>query len=102
MVLLWRIQRWLTQWVRNQDFDWWKYFWRYDRLNIKGNYIDGDLTGLGKFESEYKVYEGEFYRSIQHGFGKENQFGEEYNGEFKYGTRNGDGTLEWKGDRYFI
>ncbi|KAM3142600.1 hypothetical protein pb186bvf_005259 [Paramecium bursaria] len=71
-------------------------------LTDGSSFEDGDLTGLGKFESEYKVYEGEFYRSIQHGFGKENQFGEEYNGEFKYGSRNGDGTLEWKGDRYFI
>jgi hypothetical protein len=64
-----------------------------EEWNYEGDFVDGELEGMGKMTSPTKIYTGMFQKGVFHGEGTLEYLktGRKYVGEFANGTYNGSG-----------
>lgn len=65
-----------------------------EEWGYEGNFVDGELEGMGKMTSPAKCYEGMFQKGLFHGEGimTYTKTGRKFVGEFANGTYNGSGV----------
>ena len=69
---------------------------------LKGNFVDGALTGKGTLNFDGSIYEGDFLNSLKHGKGIfRYKNGDSYNGDWLNDKRHGKGTYFHKDAEYY-